>query len=138
MKLKANWKQDTWRPTKKTAEVLKKLQEAYSVNCTDAEAAAHAEISERTLNNWKEEDEKFVQQIQAWKGSYRYEIKKASFDRAKDTKNRDSTDILFKIDKGYSDKVDANVKWELSLVSIAKEMQQKRLDREKGKPVADE
>ena len=131
MKLKANWKQDTWRPTKKTDDVMKKLQAAYEVNCTDEEAAAHAEISVRTLEYWKEKDEKFLQQIQAWKWSYRYEIKKASFERAKDTKNKDSTEILFKIDKWYSDKVDANVKWEVSLVSIAKQMQQKRLDREK-------
>ena len=131
MKLKANWKQDTWRPTKKTPEVLKKLQAAYEVNCTDEEAAAHAEISVRTLEYWKEKDEKFLQQIQAWKGSYRYEIKRASFERAQDTKNRDSTDILFKIDKRYSDKQDIDVKWEISLIWIAKAMQQKRLDKEK-------
>lgn len=132
MKLRKDWKCDTWRPTKKTKEILDKLEEAYAVNCTDAEAAAHAGISESTVNKWKAEDAEFMEQIQAWRRSYHYEIKKASFERAKDIKNRDSTDILFKIDKSYSDKVDANVKWELSLVSIAKQMQQKRLDREKG------
>lgn len=131
MWVRKDWKMDTWRPTKKTEDVLKKLAEAYWCNCTDEEAAAHAEISVRTLDYWKEKDEKFLQQIQAWKWSYRFEIKKASFERAKDTKNKDSTEILFKIDKWYSDKVDANVKWELSLVSIAKQMQQKRLEREK-------
>jgi hypothetical protein len=32
------------------------------------------------------------------------------------TKNRDSTDILFKVDKSYSDKQDIDVKGEVSLV----------------------
>lgn len=134
-KVKKDWKLDVWRPTKKTPEVLKKLEEAYRVNCTDEEASAHAGIWLRTLNDWKEQDPEFSQQIQAWKKSYYFSIKNASFQRAQNIKNRDSTDILFKIDKSYSDKVDANVKWELSLVSIAKQMQQKRLDREKWENV---
>lgn len=132
MKLKEDWKtMDTWRPTKKTKEVLKKLQAAYEVNCTDEEAASHAGISEATLNNRKKEDENFLEQIRQWRRSYNFHIREASFARAKNIKNRDSTDILFKIDKRYSDKQDIDVKWEVSLVSIAKAMQQKRLDQEK-------
>jgi hypothetical protein len=50
-------------------------------------------------------------------------------------KNKDSTEILFKVDKSYSDKQDIDVKWEVSLVWIAKAMQQKRLDREKWEDV---
>ena len=134
-KVKPDWKLDVWRPTKKTPEVLKKLEEAYRVNCTDEEASAHAGIWLRTLNDWKEQDEEFSQQIQAWKKSYYYSIKNASFQRAQNIKNRDSTDILFKIDKSYSDKQDIDVKWEVSLVSIAKQMQQKRLDKEKWEDV---
>lgn len=132
MKLTPEWKCVTWRPTKKTEEVMKKLAEAYWVNCTDEEAAAHAEISLRTLDYWKEKDEKFLQQIQAWKWSYRFEIKNASFQRAKDIKNKDSTEILFKIDKAYSDKAEIEHKWQVSLITIAKEMQQKRLNKENG------
>jgi hypothetical protein len=41
---------------------------------------------------------------------YPQAIKFASFDRAMNEKNRDSTDILFKIDKRYSDKQDIDVK----------------------------
>lgn len=130
-KVKKDWKLDVWRPTKKTPDVLKKLEEAYRVNCTDEEASAHAWISLRTLNDWKEQDAEFLQQIQAWKKSYYFSIKNASFQRAQNIKNRDATDILFKIDKSYSDKQDIDVKWEVSLVWIAKAMQQKRLDREK-------
>lgn len=134
-KVKKDWKLDVWRPTKKTPEVLKKLEEAYRVNCTDEEASAHAGIWLRTLNDWKEQDPEFSQQIQAWKKSYYFSIKNASFQRAQNIKNRDSTDILFKIDKSYSDKQDIDVKWEVSLVWIAKAMQQKRLDREKWENV---
>jgi len=134
-KVKKDWKLDVWRPTKKTPEVLKKLEEAYRVNCTDEEASAHAGIWLRTLNDWKEQDPEFSQQIQAWKKSYYFSIKNASFQRAQNIKNRDSTDILFKIDKSYSDKIDADIKWEISLVDIAKQMQQKRLDREKWENV---
>ena len=136
MPLRKDWKCDTWRPTKKTKDILDKLQAAYEINCTDAEAAAHAGISESTINKWKAEDEDFMEQIQRWRRAYRFAIKKASFERAKDVKNRDSTDILFKIDKEYSDKVDANLKAEVSLIWIAKAVQQKRIDRENGKQTA--
>lgn len=130
-KLDKRWKTQVWRKSKKTPEVLQKLEDAYRVNCTDEEACANAWISESTLNNWKAEDEKFLEQIRQWKKSYVYEIKKASFERAINTKNRDSTDILFKIDKSYSDKKDIDFKGQISLVDIAREMQQKRLDKEK-------
>jgi hypothetical protein len=45
-----------------------------------------------------------------WRKEYFYDIKKASHARAINEKNRDATDILFKIDKSYSDKIDADVK----------------------------
>ena len=134
-KVRKDWKLDTWRPTKKTPEVLKKLQEAFRINCTEEEACSHAWISVATLDMRKANSEDFTRQIQMWKKEYFYDIKKASHERAKNIKNRDSTDILFKVDKRYSDKQDIDVKWEVSLVWIAKAMQQKRLDREKWENV---
>lgn len=134
-RVKKDWKLDTWRPTKKTPEVLEKLREAFKVNCTEEEASAHAWISLDTLNNWKANDPDFLNKIRQWKKEYFYDIKKASHERAQNIKNRDSTDILFKIDKSYSDKQDIDVKGEVSLVWIAKAMQQKRLDREKWEDV---
>lgn len=133
--IKKNGKLDTWRPTKKTPEVLEKLKEAYNVNCTDEEACSHAGISLWTLDMRKANDKDFTRQIQMRRKEYYYDIKKASHTRAMNTKNRDATDILFKIDKSYSDKQDIDVKWEVSLVWIAKAMQQKRLDREKWEDV---
>jgi hypothetical protein len=46
------------------------------------------------------------------------------------SRNKDSTEILFKIDDSYKDRKEIDV-GETSLVAIAKMMQQKRLDREK-------
>ena len=134
-KVRKDWKLDTGRPTKKTPEILNKLQEALMKGCTEWEACAYAGITQQVLVNWKNEDKNFIEQIEHWKEMYVQAIKFASFERAMNTKNRDSTDILFKVDKRYSDKQDIDVKWEVSLVSIAKQMQQKRLDKEKWKDV---
>lgn len=130
-KLKKDWKLDTGRPTKKTPEVLEKLREAYKVNCTDEEACSHAWISLGTLDTWKANDADFSRQIQRWRKEYYYDIKKASHERAMNTKNRDATDILFKVDKSYSDKQEIEHKWTVSLVDIAKQVQDERLDKEK-------
>ena len=130
-KVRKDWKLDTWRPTKKTDDILQKLKYAFMRNCTEAEACAYAEIWESTLNKRKEDDPKFIEQIRAWKEMYVQAIKFKSYERAMNAKNKDSTEILFKVDKSYSDKIDADIKWEVSLVNIAKAMQQKRLDKEK-------
>ena len=130
-KIRKDWKLDTGRPTKKTPELLEKLKDALMKGCTESEACAYAELDQSTLIDRKNADKDFAKQIDRWKWLYIQAIKFASYDRAMNRRNRDSTDILFKIDKSYSDKVDANVKWELSLVDIAREMQQKRLDKEK-------
>jgi hypothetical protein len=79
-------------------------------NCTEAEASAYAEISEDTLNKRKAEDPNFIKQIRAWKDMYVQAIKFKSYERAMNAKNKDSTEILFKVDKSYSDKQDIDVK----------------------------
>lgn len=129
-KLNLDWKILTWRPAKKTPELLKNLQEALMKGCTEQEACAYAWISQVSLIKRKKEDANLVNTIAHWKSLYAQHIKFASFDRAMDTDNKDSTDILFKIDKRYSDKQDIDVKGEISLVWLAKAMQQKRLDSE--------
>ena len=67
-------------------------------------------ISQVSLIKWKKEDAELVNTIEHWKEMYIQAIKFASFERAMNEKNRDSTDILFKIDKRYSDKQDIDVK----------------------------
>lgn len=130
-KVKPNWKLDTWKPSKKTTATLNKLQYALMRGCTEWEACAYAEIRQQTLIEWKNESKEFAEQIEHWKEMYIQAIKFASYDRAMNRKNRDSTDILFKVDKRYSDKAEVEHKWEISLIDIAREMQQKRLDQEK-------
>ncbi|MBO7711983.1 MAG: hypothetical protein J6S85_00360 [Methanobrevibacter sp.] len=61
------------------------------------------------MDTWKANDVDFSRQIQMWRKEYYYEIKNASFQRAKNTRNRDSTDILFKIDDSYKDRKEIDV-----------------------------
>ena len=48
------------RPTIVTPEVIKKLEEAYAMDCTDGEACLAANISEVTLYNYQNENPEFV------------------------------------------------------------------------------
>lgn len=49
------------RPTVMTEQVLQNLQDAFSWGATDIEACLYADISERTLYNYQEENPEFVQ-----------------------------------------------------------------------------
>lgn len=130
-KVKKDWKLDTWRPTKKTPEVLGKLQEAFWYKCTEEEACAYAWIWYTTFKERKEKDKEFATNIQLWKNAYIVNIKKASYQRAMNTKNKDSTEILMKVDKDFSDKVE--VKWEVTLVDAIAMLKQKRLEQQEKK-----
>ena len=127
-KVKKDWKLDTWRPTKKTPEVLEKLQEAFWFKCTEEEACAYAGIHFDTLHDRMKNDKEFSDKIQLWKNAYIVNIKKASYQRAMNTKNKDSTEILMKVDKDFSDKVE--VKWEVTLVDAIAMLKQKRLEQQ--------
>ena len=129
-KVKPDWKLATWRPSKQTPEILEKLKMALMRNCTETEACAYAEIDPSTLTARKNADPKFSKQIQAWKEMYKQAIKFKSYERAMNAKNKDSTEILFRIDDSYKERKEIDM-WETSLVAIAKIMQQKRLDKEK-------
>lgn len=128
--LKKDWKIMTWRPTRKTPEVLQKLEEAYKYNCTDEEACAHAGIWVSTLQDWKKEDEKFSEQIFKWKQAYGYAIKKTSYERATNVRTRDSTEILFRIDDRYKEKQEEKSQT-ITILDVARIMQERRLSREK-------
>jgi hypothetical protein len=49
------------RPTIMTDEVLKKLEEAFLIGCTDTEASLYADITPRTLYNYQKENPEFLQ-----------------------------------------------------------------------------
>lgn len=48
------------RPTKMTTETVKKLEEAFLLGCTDAEACLFADISKQTLYNYQDNNPEFV------------------------------------------------------------------------------
>lgn len=48
------------RPTVMTKEVLRKLESAFSIQCTDEEACAYAGIGETTLYDYQKENPEFV------------------------------------------------------------------------------
>lgn len=130
-KIKEDWKLATWRPTKRTPEVLNKLQEAFLYNCTEAEACAYAWIDQSTFIDWKKKDEKFSKRVERAKQQYAFAIKKASYTRATNTRTKDSTEILFRIDKRYKeDNKDGN-NTTVTIVDIARIMQERRLAKEK-------
>ena len=128
-KIRKDWKTDTGRPTKKTPEVISKLQEAYLYNCTDEEACAYAWISETALNEWKKKDEKFKERVHWAKQQYAFAVKRASYQRAINTRTKDSTEILFRIDKRYKEEEEKQ-NTTVTILDIARIMQEKRLARE--------
>lgn len=55
------------RPTVVTESVLHKLEEAFSLGCSDKEACVYANISERTLYNYQDRNPDFLQRKQLLK-----------------------------------------------------------------------
>lgn len=49
---------------KMTPEVMKKLEEAFAMDCSNAEAARYANISHQTLLNWLRSDEEFRERLE--------------------------------------------------------------------------
>lgn len=50
----------TGRPTKMTAETVKKLEEAFALGCTDEEACIYADITKQTLYNYQDKNKGFI------------------------------------------------------------------------------
>ena len=49
------------RPTKMTKEVLKKLEEAFLMDCTDEEACLYAQITPATLYNYQKQNPEYLE-----------------------------------------------------------------------------
>lgn len=63
----AKKKSNAGRPTLITELVLKKLEEAFAMGCTDLEACLYADISHQTLYNYQNKTPEFVERKQALK-----------------------------------------------------------------------
>ena len=57
------------RPTKMTEECVQKLEHAFSIGCTDLEACMYAEISQRTLYSYQENNEEFLHRKEVLKSN---------------------------------------------------------------------
>jgi len=54
-----------WRPTVKSPETLKKLEEAFALDCTIEEACFYADITPKTYYNWIADDEVLLHRLVA-------------------------------------------------------------------------
>lgn len=66
-KLKENGKKDTGHPTVMTPETIAKLEQAFSLGCTDMEACFFANIGKSALYNYQKEHPEFVERKEALK-----------------------------------------------------------------------
>ena len=55
------------RPTKMTPDTVKKLEEAFSLGCSDVEACIFADISKQTLYNYIDKKPEFLDRKEALK-----------------------------------------------------------------------
>ena len=55
------------RPTKQTPEIITKLEQAFSLDCTVAEACFQAGIAESTYFDWSKSDPQFSERMKALK-----------------------------------------------------------------------
>lgn len=60
-------KKKVGRPSKRTEEIESKLEYAFSIGSTILGACFYAGISEKTFHNWANEDEEFLQRMNALK-----------------------------------------------------------------------
>lgn len=66
-KIKENGKKDTGHPTVMTPETIAKLEQAFSLGCTDMEACFSANIGKSALYNYQKEHPEFVERKEALK-----------------------------------------------------------------------
>lgn len=55
------------RPSKMTKLTVKKLEEAFSLGCSDVEACFYADISKQTLYTYQEQNQEFIDRKEALK-----------------------------------------------------------------------
>ena len=66
-KIKENGKKDTGHPTVMTPETIAKLEQAFSLGCTDMEACFFANIGKSALYNYQKEHPEFMERKEALK-----------------------------------------------------------------------
>lgn len=72
------------RPTKMTADVVKKLEEAFLLGCSDVEACFYANISKPTLYAYQEANPDFADRKEALKNNPIFVARKSVVDKMAD------------------------------------------------------
>lgn len=69
---------------KRNDKVISKLEDAFKMGCSNIEACLHAEISQRTLYRWIEEDEELKHRFEELKETVILKARKTIFDNIQD------------------------------------------------------
>lgn len=131
-KIRQDGKLATWRPTKKTEDVIKKLCEAFEIDCTVEEACTEAGITKETYTQWCKEDKEFSYRMKQAKNKFFVKIRKANLAKNTDIKLGDPLKVLSKRDERYKDKWEIEHTWEISIIEIAKKAEEERRLKEKN------
>jgi len=100
-------KKDTsnlWRNTKKTPEVVGKLEEIFRIDGTISEACSYANIDRSTYYDWLEKDKDFSNKMEDAKEYMFIEARKTIVKAVKEWDGKLALDIMRKRDKRYKDK----------------------------------
>lgn len=108
------------RPTKKTDLTLKKLEEAFAWGCTDKEACLYAGISEKTLYNYQNNDEEFLQRKELLKQLPILKVRSAVVNALEDDPNLALRFLERKKKDEFSTKIETNTHSEGSLAALAR------------------
>lgn len=73
-------KSNAGRPKKITKLVLKKLEEAFALGCSDVEACFFADISHQTLYNYQKKNPEFIERKEALKKQPIFKARKGVVD----------------------------------------------------------
>ena len=93
-----------WRPTVIKSSVVKKLEEAFKMDCTDGEACAYAGISRVTYYKWLKRDKEFAYKMKTAKRWALIRCRKTVMDSVDKWNWQAGLKIIGKRDERYKDK----------------------------------
>jgi len=102
------------RPEKIDAITLKKLEEAFTIGCTDIEACLNADISHQTLYNYQKKHPKFVERKAALKESPVLKARK----RVESELENDTNTAKWYLERKRKDEFGPNQKTEVEITNI--------------------
>ncbi|WP_421782639.1 hypothetical protein [Kiloniella litopenaei] len=100
-------KSNAGRPKKITPEVVKKLEEAFLLGCTDAEACFFADISKQTLYTYQKENAEFLDRKERLKQNPVFKARKAVVDAVETDPDLAMKYLERKVKKEFSTRVES-------------------------------